>query len=71
VYETKGLEFDVVILPDLGAFDLENEIGLNQAYVAISRPKHALFIGCNSSNFGKTAISILVGRGLLRTLDIK
>jgi DNA helicase IV len=44
--EAKGLEFDVVVVPDVSAFDLESDIGKNQLYVAISRPRHALLLGC-------------------------
>jgi len=46
VRETKGLEFDVAIVPDLTAFQLHTEVGRNQAYVAISRPRHALLLAC-------------------------
>jgi hypothetical protein len=71
VYETKGLEFDVVIVPDLGAFELESEIGRNQAYVAISRPKHALFLGCCASQCRSKEISVLIDHRLLRIIEIK
>jgi DNA helicase IV len=69
VYETKGLEFDVVIVPDLGSFELENEIGRNQVYVAITRPRHALFLGCSSSGRRSKEISILVENELVKVLD--
>jgi superfamily I DNA/RNA helicase len=45
VRETKGLEFDVVVVPDLGAFNLDSAVGRNQMYVAITRAKHALILG--------------------------
>ncbi|QLH70456.1 ATP-binding domain-containing protein [Rhodopseudomonas palustris] len=46
VRETKGLEFDVVIIPDVGSFELNSPIGRNQVYVAVSRAKQSLLIGC-------------------------
>jgi DNA helicase IV len=70
VYETKGLEFDVVIVPDLGAFELENEIGRNQAYVAISRPRQALFLGCSSSKCQSKEISTLVTSKLVKLVNV-
>lgn len=70
VYETKGLEFDVVIVPDLGAFELENEIGRNQAYVAISRPRYALFLGCSSSKCQSKEISTLVANKLVKLVNV-
>jgi hypothetical protein len=69
VFETKGLEFDVVVIPDLEAFNLESEIGRNQLYVAISRAKHALFLGCGSENPSKE-ISSLVENGFIRRIVI-
>jgi UvrD-like helicase family protein len=53
VRETKGLEFDVVVIPDLGSFRLDTVIGRNQLYVAITRPKHALLIGCDETAWGR------------------
>jgi len=69
VYETKGLEFDVVIIPDLEAFNLESEIGRNQLYVAVSRAKHALFLGCNSKHQSKE-ISALIANGFVQKVDL-
>lgn len=43
--EAKGLEFDVVVIPDFSIFRCDTELGRNSAYVAISRAKNALFIG--------------------------
>jgi DNA helicase IV len=71
VYETKGLEFDVVIIPDLGAFEFDREIGRNQAYVAISRAKNALFIGCSAAKFEATDISALIDKGLILAIEIE
>jgi|HubBroStandDraft_6_1064221.scaffolds.fasta_scaffold39717_2 hypothetical protein len=70
VRETKGLEFDVVIVPDLGAFDLNSTIGRNQAYVAISRPKHALILGCDNKCADQSAIEILERSCLICVKDI-
>jgi hypothetical protein len=70
VRETKGLEFDVVIVPDLGAFDLDSAIGRNQAYVAISRPKHALILGCDDKCVTNSAIEILERSCLVRVDDL-
>jgi hypothetical protein len=70
VLETKGLEFDVVIVPDLGAFDLDSAIGRNQAYVAVSRPKHALILGCDDKCIAKPAIEILKRSCLIRIEDL-
>ena len=41
--DAKGLEFDVVILPDFDAYDLHG-IGLRNAYVAITRALHELHV---------------------------
>jgi DNA helicase IV len=70
VRETKGLEFDVVVVPDLGAFDLDSAIGRNQAYVAISRPKHALILGCDDRCVARPAIEILERNCLIRVKDL-
>jgi hypothetical protein len=59
VRETKGLEFDVVIVPDLGSFGLDGPVGRNQAYVAISRAKHALVVGCAANHLDKPELGVL------------
>lgn len=59
VRETKGLEFDVVIVPDIGSFALGTDIGRNQAYVAISRARHALVLGCTTDGVAKPEIEKL------------
>lgn len=66
VYETKGLEFDVVIVPNLGSFALDTDIGRNQAYVAVSRAKYALLLGCNEEQLRRPEICTLVEHKLLR-----
>jgi DNA helicase IV len=70
VLETKGLEFDVVIVPDLGTFDLDSTIGRNQAYVAISRPKQALILGCDDRCVDWPAIKTLERSCLVLVKDI-
>jgi hypothetical protein len=70
VRETKGLEFDVVIVPDLGSFALDGVIGRNQAYVAISRAKHALMLGCAEKYKDKTEIRLLREKRVISIRDI-
>jgi superfamily I DNA/RNA helicase len=70
VRETKGLEFNVVILPDIGSFALDSDIGRNQAYVAISRAKHSLLLGCAAELIEKPEIKSLERNGLVNFQDI-
>lgn len=70
VRETKGLEFDAVVVPDLGAYDLDAAIGRNQVYVAISRAKHCLMLGCSNSSIARPDIRRLEQEGLLIARDI-
>lgn len=44
--EAKGLEFDVAVIPDISQFDEADPIELNGLYVAVSRSRHAIFLGC-------------------------
>jgi DNA helicase IV len=47
VENTKGLEFDVVILPMLEMFDLDRELDRNRLYVAVTRArKRLVFMSC-------------------------
>ena len=71
VRETKGLEFDVVIVPDLGAFALGSELGRNQAYVAITRPKQSIILGCREENAGRSEIEALVRFKLMLMKDFE
>ncbi len=48
--DAKGLEFDVVILPDISEFGHDNPIDVNGLYVAVSRPRHAILLGYDSAN---------------------
>jgi DNA helicase IV len=59
VREAKGLEFDVVVVPDISSFDLDSAIGCNQLYVAVSRPRHALLLGCEHRNSGGLSLQKL------------
>lgn len=68
--ETKGLEFDAVIVPNLGTFDLDEPVGRNQLYVAISRAKQSLMIGCSSKSIGRSDIGKLEREGMVLVRDI-
>lgn len=69
VRETKGLEFDVIIVPDLGSYELDGAIGRNQVYVAISRAKHSLLVGCAANQIHRPEIRQLEQRGLVVIRD--
>lgn len=70
--ETKGLEFNVVVVPDLGAFALDTSVGLNEAYVAISRAKESLLLGCDAQEMLRPEIAVLIQHDLIRAkkLDV-
>jgi superfamily I DNA/RNA helicase len=70
VIETKGLEFDVVIIPNLGAFEAGGWIAKNQIYVAISRARHSLMIGCADDQIDGTAIRQIQEKGLAAVRDV-
>jgi hypothetical protein len=70
VRETKGLEFNVVIVPDLSSFALDTSIGQNQTYVAISRAKQSLVLGCNVDFAQKPEISALAAANLIVLSDL-
>ena len=70
VRETKGLEFDVVIVPNIGSFAMDTVVGRNQAYVAISRPKHGLILGCSDEFVARPAIEALEKNNLICVRDI-
>jgi hypothetical protein len=44
VANAKGLEFDVVIVPRLGSYDLTDPTQVNRLYVALTRAKHRLVL---------------------------
>ncbi|CAO3404290.1 hypothetical protein [Azospirillum palustre] len=56
----KGLEFDVVIVPDLSAFNLSDGIDANGAYVALSRPRYALIVGTSTEEPGSGPLAKLI-----------
>ncbi|WP_441240408.1 hypothetical protein [Tardiphaga sp. 768_D3_N2_1] len=70
VRETKGLEFDVVIVPDISLFDLDGLIGKNQLYVAVSRPRQALLLGCRESELSRSGVDVLLQQGLIKPRPI-
>jgi len=50
--DAKGLEFDAVVIPDISEFSEDDPIQVNGLYVAVSRPRYALLMGCASKNSG-------------------
>jgi hypothetical protein len=60
--EAKGLEFDVAVIPDVSEFDETDEIALNALYVAVSRPRHAILLGCTRSQTRHKVIEQLCER---------
>ncbi|MFT4118040.1 ATP-binding domain-containing protein [Bradyrhizobium sp.] len=70
VREAKGLEFDVVIVPDIASFELDRIIGCNQAYVAISRAKHSLLLGCATNSASWDVIENLRQKSLIDLRDV-
>lgn len=70
VRETKGLEFDAVVVPDLGTFEWNEPVGRNQLYVAISRAKQSLMIGCAALSIDRPDIRKLKGEGLISVQEI-
>lgn len=66
--QAKGLEFDAVIVPDLGSFDLEDPIARNKFYVAISRPRHGLLIGMRDDDAARMRAARLIDAGLAKLL---
>ncbi len=58
--EAKGLEFDVVVIPNLAAYDGSDAVGRNSLYVAVSRPRHALLMGCDYEAIGSSMVAGMV-----------
>jgi DNA helicase IV len=71
VREAKGLEFDVVVIPNLASFDLANAIGCNQLYVAVSRPRHALLLGCEDRALEIESLRKLKANGIITMIPIQ
>jgi DNA helicase IV len=70
VRETKGLEFDVVVVPDISSFALTDAIGRNQLYVAITRPRHALLLGLRREAQADQHLAKLFATGLLKPMTL-
>ncbi|TGV61075.1 hypothetical protein EN784_01360 [bacterium M00.F.Ca.ET.141.01.1.1] len=70
--EAKGLEFDVVVIPNLAAYDGSDAVGRNSLYVAVSRPRHALLMGCDYEAIGSSMVVGMVDDGhlVLRTHEL-
>lgn len=71
VREAKGLEFDVVFVPNLAQFDLTSAVGRNQLYVAVSRPRHALLLGCEDQACDGEALRTLRAKGVIAIAPIQ
>ncbi len=61
--QAKGLEFDVTVVPDISEFDDEDLLQLNGLYVAVSRPRHAITLGCRDSKLAHKVVKQLCQRG--------
>jgi hypothetical protein len=61
--QAKGLEFDVAVVPDISEFNDEDLIQLNGLYVAVSRPRHAITLGCRDTNLAHRVVKQLCQRG--------
>ncbi|TIQ33084.1 MAG: hypothetical protein E5X48_25075 [Mesorhizobium sp.] len=70
--EAKGLEFDVVVIPNLAAYDGSDAVGRNSLYVAVSRPRHALLMGCDYEAIDSSMVAGMVNDGhlILRTQEL-
>jgi UvrD-like helicase C-terminal domain len=68
--ETKGLEFDAVIVPDLGSFELDARVGRNQLYVALTRARQSLLIGCAADSIRRPEIESLGQAGLVKFSEL-
>jgi len=69
--QVKGLEFDVAVVPDISEFDESDPIALNALYVAVSRPRHALLLGCNRVRVAHTVVKQLCHRGDLIQVSLR
>lgn len=64
--DAKGLEFDVVVIPDISEFSEDDPIEINALYVAVSRPRYALMMGCPEKRSQCGIVGQLVEAGHLR-----
>lgn len=58
--DVKGLEFDAAIIPDISAYDGDDRIAVNGLYVAVSRPRHGLLVGCSTVGLQSRVVKDLV-----------
>jgi len=68
--DAKGLEFDVAVVPDISEFSDADPIALNGLYVAVSRPRHAILLGCRHSTVGHKVVKQLCHRGDLVQISL-
>lgn len=68
--QAKGLEFDVAVVPDISEFDDEYLLSLNGLYVGVSRPRHAITLGCRDMNLGHKVVKQLCESGDLVPMSI-
>jgi hypothetical protein len=66
--DAKGLEFDVVIVPDVSEFAEDDPIEINGLYVAVSRPRYALLVGCAAERTQQGIVRQLLDAGHFRIL---
>jgi superfamily I DNA/RNA helicase len=64
--DAKGLEFDVVVIPDISEFSEDDPIEINGLYVAVSRSRYALLLGCASTCADRGIVHRLLQAGHLR-----
>lgn len=56
----KGLEFDVVVIPNISEFVEHDPIALNGLYVAVSRARHALLLGLDRNAENNHVVGALI-----------
>jgi len=64
--DAKGLEFDVVVIPDMSEYAEDDPIAINGLYVAVSRARHALLLGCDATRAKTGIVRQLLDSGHLR-----
>jgi transcriptional regulator with XRE-family HTH domain len=69
--EAKGLEFDVAVVPDISEFSDKDPIDLNGLYVAVSRPRYAIRLGCNRSRISHNVVKQLCSQGDLSPISLR
>jgi hypothetical protein len=66
----QGLEFDVAVVPDISEFSSHDPIHLNGLYVAVSRPRHAILVGCSRARVDHKIVQQLCDRGDLSPVSL-